>query len=515
MQSSRLIQACFFGLCTQAHAQASAPGLAKEANDLERLLLIIKQQQRQLEAQQAQIASQQQALQALRRDVEALRAHRASASAPPAAPGQTTSPPPSPTATGTPGDIPRMMAKATLKAEATAADGAVRAERRVDRPSPGGLLAQPSSGERDWPGAFRLPGTETQMRISGFVELDAIHDTDAITTPTAFVTSAIVTSDKTAAEGADGQTNLSVQASRVVLETKTPIAEHQLKTYVSADWFGDFSSSSPSFHLRQAYGEVGNIFLGGDLLIGQAWSTVTDLDAAPNVLDFQGPNALFGDRRPLLRWSKDLGSALSLKLAAEAPDLRVLEGASSVSRWPDAVVALNWKTHRAELMGTAIARDLRASAGGTGTVETVGWGTSVQGRVQMPRVFGQDFATFAVTYGRGIGGLVNDEPPDASYNIVTGKLEPIPTFAWMATYQHWWSPKLYSVASYGEVEQDTFSFQTPDAFEKTRYASANLTWTPFPQWLLGVEVLYGSRQDKNGADGSDVRTQFTSRFSFP
>jgi hypothetical protein len=412
-----------------------------------------------------------------------------------------------------------MMAKASLKAEATAADGAVGAERRVDRLSPAGLLAQPSSREKDWPGAFSLPGTETQMRISGFVELDAIHDTDAITTPTAFETSAIVTGDKTAAEGADGQTHLSVQASRLVLETKTPIAEHQLKTYVSADWFGDFSSSSPSFELRQAYGEVGNVLLGGDILIGQTWSTVTDLNAAPDVLDYQGPNALFGERRPLLRWTKDLGSALSLKLAAEAPDLRVLEGASAVSRWPDAVVALNWKTHRAELMGTAVARDLRASVGGTdtgtGTVETVGWGTSVQGRLQMPRALGQDFATFALTYGEGIGGLVNDAPPDASYNPLTGKLEPIPTLAWMASYQHWWSPKLYSVASYGEVEQDNLTFQAPDAFETTRYASANLTWTPFPQWLLGVEVLYGSRQDKDGANGSDVRTQFTSRFSFP
>jgi hypothetical protein len=85
----------------------------------------------------------------------------------------------------------------------------------------------------------------------------------------------------------------------------------------------------------------------------------------------------------------------------------------------------------------------------------------------------------------------------------------------MATYQHWWSPKLYSVASYGEVDQSTLSFQAPDAFKKTRYASANLSWTPLPQWLLGVEILYGSRKDKDGADGSDVRTQFTSRFSFP
>jgi hypothetical protein len=352
------------------------------------------------------------------------------------------------------------------------------------------------------------------MKISGFVELDAIHDTDAIGTPTAFVTSAIVTGNKTAAEGADGQTNFSVQASRLVVETRTPMADHQVKTYVSADWFGDFSSSTPSFNLRQAYAEVSDTLLGGDILIGQAWSTVTDLGAAPNVLDFQGPNALFGDRRPLLRWTKDLSSQLSLKLSAEAPDSRVFEGATAVSRWPDAVIALDWQTQQAELMGALIARDLRASAG-TGTVDTVGWGASAQGQVHMPGALQPDFATFSLTYGEGIGGLVNDEPPDASYNPQTGKLEPIPTLAWVAGYQHWWSPTLYSVLSYGEVDQTTLSFQAPTSYEKTRYTTTNLTWAPLPQWLLGVELMYGSRQDKNGTEGSDVRTQFTSRFSFP
>lgn len=90
------------------------------------------------------------------------------------------------------------------------------------------------------------------MKISGFVELDAIHDTNAIGTPTAFVTSAIVTGNKTAAEGADGQASFSVQASRLAVETRAQMADHQIKTCVSADWFGDSSSSSPSFNLRQA-----------------------------------------------------------------------------------------------------------------------------------------------------------------------------------------------------------------------------------------------------------------------
>jgi hypothetical protein len=133
----------------------------------------------------------------------------------------------------------------------------------------------------------------------------------------------------------------------------------------------------------------------------------------------------------------------------------------------------------------------------------------------MPGTYERDFATFSLTYGEGIGGLVNDAPPDAVYNPRTSKLKPVPTLAWFAGYQRWWNAELYSVVSYGQVDQDTLSFQEPTSFEQTRYATANLTWTPFPQWLLGVELMYGSRKDKDGAEGSDVRTQFTSRFAFP
>ena len=34
------------------------------------------------------------------------------------------------------------------------------------------------------------------------------------------------------------------------------------------------------------------------------------------------------------------------------------------------------------------------------------------------------------------------------------------------------------------------------------------------RWLVGIEGLWGEREDKDGADGTDFRTQFTTRFSF-
>jgi hypothetical protein len=37
---------------------------------------------------------------------------------------------------------------------------------------------------------------------------------------------------------------------------------------------------------------------------------------------------------------------------------------------------------------------------------------------------------------------------------------------------------------------------------------------PTERWLFGIEALWGKRVDKDGADGTDFRTQFTTRLTF-
>jgi len=341
-----------------------------------------------------------------------------------------------------------------------------------------------------------------------------MHDNGAILSPTAFITQAIVTRNATNAQGADGQTNFSVQASRLQLETRTPLQDKRLSTFIAVDFFDNFFSTANKLRLRQAYGEVTNTLFGGDLLIGQDWSTFTNLYSVPNMLEFYSVNSLFGMRHPMIRWTKGIGPGLQLKLAAESPADRVFEGASSVTRLPDGVAALNWGGDTFNIQGSFLARDLRASSGNGPVASAFGWGASLAGRISMTGALRNDFANFSLTHGEGIGGAFNDVPPDASYNPITNELKPIQTTGWYGAYQHWWDPKFYSVVSYGELRQSNLDFQAPTAYRKTQYATANLTWTPYEKWLLGVELVYGSREDKDGAKGSVTRTLFTTRFSF-
>jgi len=460
------------------------PALAQETNDTQRLLKVIEEQQRQLDAQEAQLLEQKKALEEVRRQVAGLPSAKPPATAKPAMAG---TPPPISTGQTNQASFPGLE-KAAKSAAAS---------------------------KESWPGSFEVEAINTRFKISGFVEMDVIYDNDAILTPSAFLPHAIVTGDASPAQGSDGQTHFSIQPTRLSLETRTPLDDRQFRTWVSVDFFNDFGSTTPELRLREAYGELSNILFGGDLLLGQDWSTYANLYSIPNVLDFQGVNSLYGTRHPLLRWTKPLGSGWSLKLAAEAPDVRQFENASSASTWPDGVAAVVWATEAFNLQASFLARDLRAEGNTTGQlVSEFGWGAALSGRIQMPGALKQDFAVFSVTYGEGIGGVFNDVPADATYDPATSQFGAIPTLAWYVGYQHWWNPKFYSVICYGQIDQDNLSFQGPTAYKKTQYGSANLTWVPSPHWLLGVEALYGSREDNDGAKGEVIRTQFTTRFMF-
>ena len=470
------------GILLVAQLWVAAPSLGQDAGEAARLLKIIEEQQRRLDAQDAELDQQRQMLQALRQQVESLQGGAAPAAAPPA-------------------DTP--AARVALPAPSA--------------PEPAGFEGlEPAikAAQEDWPGSFGVFGGNTRFQLSGFAELDFMHDSGAIQTPTAFMPGAIDTSHATAAELGYSQTNASAQSSRIALETRTALQDRQLKTFIAVDMLNDLTTTAAQFHLRQAYGEVNNVLFGGDLRFGHDWATYTNVDTIPNVLDAQGPQAMFVTRHPQIRWTKGVGSGLKLLLAVEATDVHLFEGAKVASRWPDGVASLLWQSDSSLLQGSLLARDLRASAGDGLVDSAFGWGANVSGRFELPGIRRQDFVSFSLTYGDGIGGVINDAPPDASFDSATGRLETIPTLAWFVGYQHWWSPDFFSVLAYGEARQDNLGFQPPTAYRRTQYATANLSWTPFEQWLFGIEALYGTREDKDGARGSDFRSLLVSRFSF-
>ncbi|WP_444930442.1 DcaP family trimeric outer membrane transporter [Microbulbifer sp. SSSA002] len=511
---SPVIPAVVIGLTQLFFSQLSSAEVYVESD---KLMPVIEAQQKQLKEQEAQIRRQQQDLDVLRRQIEQLQR------ALPASSGRISEQPVDAPVPAQDLDnlqqqideIRKGVPPHSLPPPRAVADPAVSELSDIEDVI--------SNAATEWPGSIPLLGTTIKAKISGYANLDINYDTDAIISPAQFIPADIVAFDKTAAEGDEGQTEFTVQTSRLIFETRQPWEGREFTTLISMDFVQDASVTTPNPRMRKAYGQVSNFLWGGSVLAGQDWSTFADVVAIPNTLDFQGPNSVIGLRHPMVRWHKKYGPQYQFKVALEAPDSQIFEDeivdgetidVVEVGKWPDAVFVLVSETEKYHFQTGLLLRDLRASGDPDSAVSTTGWGLNLSGTFDMPGALSKDLLTYSFSFGEGYSGLLNDAPPDAAYNVADNSLEALKTSAWYVGYQHWWTPCLYSVATYGRVRQDNLDFQPGIAYKETQYRSINLVWAPFPRWLTGIEVLYGSREDKNGDRGSLIRTQWTTRMTF-
>jgi hypothetical protein len=57
--------------------------------------------------------------------------------------------------------------------------------------------------------------------------------------------------------------------------------------------------------------------------------------------------------------------------------------------------------------------------------------------------------------------------------------------------------------------------QTPDAFRRGHYGSANLLWYPVANVMIGSEVIWGKRSNfLDGFSSEDVHLQFSFKYNF-
>jgi hypothetical protein len=113
------------------------------------------------------------------------------------------------------------------------------------------------------------------------------------------------------------------------------------------------------------------------------------------------------------------------------------------------------------------------------------------------------------------GGMDLAPSADWQSNVVTDlDAEAIPLLGMLAYYDHWWSDKWSSSIGYSLTEVDNTNFQDPGAFSRIDYASGNLLHYPADNLMIGAELMWGERENNDGASEDDVRFQFTAKYSF-
>ncbi len=270
--------------------------------------------------------------------------------------------------------------------------------------------------------------------------------------------------------------------------------------------------------LRRAYAS----FLG--VTIGRDATTFCDLDAAPETIDFQGPNAYSFNYATLIRykytcWDEVFEAAIAL----EQPNPSGTYGstfAEMPQRMPDIPAYIQFR------LGSNLQHHIRASAVirnmymyNTVTedrVSLVGWGVKLSGRLQPTEVVG---LCFNGTYGEGITPYIQDLngsgldfTPDPQNSATS---QTMPMFAWQAALNFNISERLTANGGYSttHVQKENGAY-SDDEYRYGEYVFGNLFYKVTPRFTLACEYIHGNRKNMSGYNNTANRTSLMAQFHF-
>jgi opacity protein-like surface antigen len=369
------------------------------------------------------------------------------------------------------------------------------------------------------PGSFILPGTNTEFSVSGYVKGDFIYDVGE-GLGDLFVPENINTSG----DDEEGNFRAHARQSRITIRTSTPTDLGALKTTVEGDFFGgggnEAISNSNSFRLRHAYGEIGG------LLAGQTWSNFMPIESYPNTVDFNGPAGVTFIRQAQLRYTHPVNENLSIAASLENSEFSgrnetgVAFGESITTggikagfdKAPDFTIAARYTDDWGLLKVAGLGRLLTAPDGTVSgnSDEEFAWGINASGNAKLwdgGKVLG------AFTYGDGLGRyLINGFGQDAVFDSTTGSLETIEAFGIMAGVEQQITDTFSVGLTYGRSHFDEGAVGS--SLETVQTVHASMFYRPIPRLTFGGEVIWGSREDQNGADDDALRLQTSVQVNF-
>ncbi len=457
----------------------------------------------------------------------------------------------------------RAARAAEQAAAASAASSRAALETARAAPPPALAAAAPRPvTEGTLPNSFRLPGTDTSVRLYGIIATSLTQDFGPRNRADVITAQAIPFNDS-AASRQGGDVRLDARRTRFGLETATPTPYGPLRTLLEMDFAGVQSTASlvsqsnvSSFipRLRQAYAELAGF------TIGQTWSLMFDPTYGER-LDYGTPNGINIGRQAQLRYTHRWANGFSLAGSVEAPytdgtfstgtrfdDSDALVAPfpngtgtlATVSKSPDILARLRYENlehgsiQLVGLVRPTLSINNRGDANpGTRYEDSVtGWGLQLSGTY---RVTERDNIFGRIIYGEGIGrylGATSNGQGFVSNALTAGvtpaqrRMDTVPVFAVAGGFTHYWTPTLRTNLLYTWAQLDypayvrSFSNAGRSVLNSVIQAgNVNLIWSPIPRVDLGIEYNYANRDLEvpltDGTKGGTAhRLQFSGRFRF-
>lgn len=348
-----------------------------------------------------------------------------------------------------------------------------------------------------------------QLGFGGYVKLTGAFDFNGIVDSYDFITYDIPVENRNLGEK---RIYFDAHQSRMYAEILGQIKGKSMRIYIETDFYSEHYYP----RLRHAYGQYGSF------LIGQTWSTLMDLDAMPNTVDFEGPNSAVSLRAPMIRYSKEISKGFRLSTAVELPEVSMTYrppwATETYQYVPDIILSLRLANKKAHVQVGGLFRTM-AYQDTTRSVQkkVYGYGGVISGKLHFTK---SSLIMFQGVYGTGIAKYIQDiygVGLDAIwvFDKYNRELTTVPSYGCYLALQQYWHPKVNStfVYSYTGVRRQKVG-DWHEYYKFGHYVTVNLFWKVLPNLSVAIEYLWGQRSNYDDKRGNANRVNGMVQFNF-
>jgi hypothetical protein len=267
------------------------------------------------------------------------------------------------------------------------------------------------------------------------------------------------------------------------------------------------------FRIRHAYGQYRGF------LLGQTWSLFSHIKSLPATVGTGGPAGSISVRTPQIRYTfHGIRSTALVSVGLEyfKPDLFIPDtlAVKSFQALPDITARIERSTNWGMTQLSGVLPFLSGTNPEGNLVIKTGWGISFSTVIES---WAGGKWYFQASGGQAVSRFFDDlsgQGLDLLINPQTGKSYLPYTFGTFLTYEHHWTPKLFSNFSYA-LQMVYLEDPVPDdSYHRGNNLRFNTFWSIVEGSRLGFEYIHAFRKNKDGAIGRVNRVNLLFYYDF-